>query len=194
MGTLVGYAAASGARTLIQQIQNFLVIAAGLAVVFGVIGFFVRSFDRRRLKVSVRGGPEVVLDLEGHHREAFVFYVNSDRDHPIVVEACGIHGQDTVGSYWRLSILLPGAGRVVVARGTPFRWEMPFGDIANFGLDPQRRLYAFARIAQPAVDVWSRRTTAGPQRGNLGRSRPTPRARPAGQVPAPPPWWVRWFR
>jgi hypothetical protein len=194
LSVLVGYAAASGARTLIQQIQNFLVIAAGLAVVFGVIRFVVRFFDRRRLKVSVRGGPELVLDLEGQHREAFVFYVISERDHSIVVEACGIHGQDTVGNYWRLSLSLPGVGLVVVARGTPFRWVMPFGDIADFGLDPQRRLYAFARIAQPAKDVWSPRTTAGPQRGNFARSRPTPRARPAGQMPAPPPWWVRWFR
>jgi hypothetical protein len=33
------------------------------------------------------------------------------------------------------------------------RWEMPFSDIASFGLDPQRHVYAFARIAQPAKDV-----------------------------------------
>src|SRR5260370_41446064 len=100
-----------------QFLQDFLVVAA----VAGVIIAVVRFFDGRRLKVRVRGGPEIVLDVAGQHREAFVFYVISDRDHPIVVEASGIHGQDTVGSYWRLSILLPGVGPVVVARGTPFR-------------------------------------------------------------------------
>ena len=134
----------------------------------------------------------MVLDLSGQHREAFVFYVFSNRDHPIIVEACGIHGQDSLGKYWRLSTLLPGVGPVVVNRGTPFRWEMPFSDIASFGLDPRRHVYAFARIAQPAKDLWSRRTTAGPQRGQLTRSLPTPRGRPAGQSPSAS-WRVRWF-
>jgi hypothetical protein len=68
---------------------------------------------------------------------------------------------------------------------------MPFGDIATSGLDIERRVYAFARIAQPPVDVLSRRTTAGPSRGPFTRPRPTPRGRPAGQSPITLPWWVR---
>jgi hypothetical protein len=155
----------------------------------------VRFFDRRRLNVWVRGASEVVYDSprQSAPYEAFVLYVLSDREHPITVEACGIYGQDTRGEYWRLSAGMPTEG-VVVSRGTPHRWHMPFDAIAEHGLDPGRRTYAFARIAQPATDVWSRRMSAGPQRGNLVRPVPKAVARPAGQSPVSVPWWVRWLK
>lgn len=172
--------------TIIEALRDFLVIAAVVGSLAAIAGFV----DRRRLKIRVRGAPEVVRAFNGPPREAFVFYVLNERDHPITVEACGIHAQDTNGDYWRLNIGLPDRG-VGVLKGAPYRWEMPFGDIAAFGLDVERRVYAFARIAQPPKDVWSRCTTAGPTRGPQTRPRPTPRTRPVGQSRTPPPWWVR---
>jgi len=173
--------------TLIDALRNFLVVAAAIGVVVGALRFV----DGRRLKVRVRGGPEVVRDQSsGAAREAFVFYVFSDRDHPITVEACGILAQDTTGNYWRVNIGIPDTG-ITVTKGAPYRLIIPFGDVATFGLDVECRVYAFARIAQPPVEILSRRTTAGPSRGPITRPRPTPRGRPAGQSPIALPWWVR---
>jgi hypothetical protein len=173
--------------TLIQALQNFLIFAAAIAVVAGAL----RWLNGQRLKISVRGGPEVTYRIQdGRPIEAFVFYLLSERDHPVTVESCGIDSQDTRGDYWRLNVGMPARG-AVVTKGTPYRWEMPFSDIAQFGLDVNRRVYGFARIAQPRPDVWSRRTTAGPTRGTLPRVSPMARGRPAGQSPSPPPWWVR---
>jgi hypothetical protein len=169
----------------IGALQNYLVITAAIATVVAV----VRFLDGRRLKVTMRGGAEVVNLAYVGWSEEFVLYVVNDRDHPVTVEACGVVGQNTTGGYWRLSLRLPPEG-IVVAKGAPYRWEMLFKDVADFGIDVDRRVYGFARIAQPAKDIWSRRFTAGPQRGTLARPRPAARARPAGQSPAPPPWWV----
>lgn len=177
-------------------LQNFLVLAVVITTTAGAIAAIysvVRWVSGQRLNVSVRGGPEVTINPHPsgpQGMEAFVFYVLSERDHPVTVETCGILGQDTHGDYWRLSVGIPPQG-VTVNRGSPYRWEMPFSDIAQFGLDVERRVYAFARIAQPPRDVWSRRTTAGPTRGTLTRVRPVPRTRPAGMSPTSPPWWVR---
>jgi hypothetical protein len=173
--------------TVIQALQNFLIFAAAVAAVAGG----VRWLNGKRLKVSVRGGPEVTFRVQdGRPMEAFVFYLLSERDHPVTVESCGIMGQDTRGDYLRLTVGMPSKG-AVVTKGAPYRWEMPFNDIAQFGLDVSRRVYAFARLAQPRRDVWSRRTTAGPTRGTLTRLRPIPHSRPAGDSPASLPWWVR---
>jgi hypothetical protein len=173
--------------SLIQALQNYLVVTAAIATVVGA----VRFLDGRRLKVTVRGGPEVVHDQAAvGPREAFVFYVVNDRDHPVTLEACGIIAQDTAGNYWRLNAGLPDSG-VAITRGVPYRLVLPFGDVATHGLDVERRLYAFARIAQPARDILSRRTAAGPSRGPIPRPRPTPRARPAGLSPIVLPWRAR---
>jgi hypothetical protein len=133
--------------SVVQVLQTFLLFAAAVAAVFGGL----RWLDARRLKVSVRGGPEVTINPHAagaRGMEAFVFYVLSDRDHPVTVETCGITGQDTRGDYWRLSIGMPPLG-AIITKGSPYRWEMPFNDIAQFGIDVTRRVYAFARIAQP---------------------------------------------
>jgi len=174
--------------TLIEALQSYLVITAAIATVVAV----VRFVDGRRLKVSVRGGPEIVRDQVGAGREAFIFYVVNDRDHPITVEACGILAQDTNGNYWRLNVGVPEKG-VTVTKGAPHRWVLPFGDVAAFGLDVERRVYAVARIAQPPNDILSHRTTAGPSRGPFTRPRPVPITRPAGQSPIVLPWRARLF-
>jgi hypothetical protein len=170
----------------VDVLRNFLVIAA----VVGALAAVARFLDGRRLKVAVRGGPEVVRAVNGPPREAFVFYVLNDRDHSITVEACGILAQDTTGNYWRVNVGVPDRG-VTVTKGAPFRLVIPFGDVATFGLDVERWVYAFARIAQPPVEILSRRTTAGPSRGPVTRPRPTPRTRPAGESPIVLPWWIR---
>jgi hypothetical protein len=166
-----------------------LIVLVGAAV--GVIYGALRFVDRLRTRILVSGTPEVIHEGPGRAYEAFVLYVRSRRDDPVSIEACGIVAQDTVGQYWRLGLVASSLPGQPVSRGVPFRWVMPFSDIAMWGLDPRKRVYGYARIAQPAATVWSRRMTAGPQRANLARSLPTPRARPANQEPVPPPWWVR---
>jgi hypothetical protein len=180
-------AAGSGDVNGLQLIQDFLLVAAAVGVIVGTIRFF----DRRR--VRVKGGPEIDYNASQPF-EAFVFYVRSEHDNPIVVEDCGIYGQDTVGKYWCLSTMQPGIGHAEVTKGKPHRWEIRFNDISTFGLDVRRRVYGYACLAQPQKQIWSRRTTAGPQRGPLGRSLPTPRSRNAGQPLTQPPWRVRWFK
>lgn len=153
-----------------------------------------RFLNGLRTRIAVTGTAEVVHEGGGHAYEAFVLYVRTGREHPVLIEACGIVAQNTTGEYWRLGLTARGLPGQSVSRGLPFRWVMPFTDIAGWGLDVRRNVYAFARIADPQVTVWSRRMTAGPQRANLARSLPTPRTRPANQDPVAPPWWVRWFR
>jgi hypothetical protein len=136
----------------------------------------------------------LLYDRSGRPIEAFVLYVRSGRDHPVKVETCGIYGQDVRGDYWRISVASEPWLTKPISKGEPYRWEMPFRDIAEVGLDVRRRVYGFARLAQPAKVVWSHRMTAGPQRGAMARSMPRAIGHPAGQVPVPPPWWVRWFR
>lgn len=123
-----------------------------------------------------------------------MLYVRSDRDHPVKIETCGIYGQESRGVYWRVSIQPEPWLTKPISKGVPFRWEMPFRDIAAVGLDVRRRVYGFARLAQPEKVIWSRRMTAGPQRAALARPLPRPLARPVGQSPTRPPWLVRWFK
>jgi len=176
------------------EIESVLAFIVVLGAAIGVFYGAVRFVNGWRTRVSVSGSAEVIHEGPGRAYEAFVLYVRSSRDDPVSIEACGIVAQDTVGSYWRLGLVASSLPGQPVSRGLPFRWVMPFSDIAGWGLDPRKRVYGYARIAQPASTAWSRRMTAGPQRQNLARSLPTPRARPANQEPLPPPWWVRWLK
>lgn len=175
----------------VESALAFIVLLGGaIGVIYGALTFM----SRRRVRISVSGSPEVIHESNGRAYEAFVLYVRSGRDHPLLIEACGIVAQDTMGKYWRLGLTASSLPGQPVSRGLPYRWVMPFSDIAGWGLDVRKRVYAYARIAQPASTIWSRRMTAGSQRANLPRSLPTPRSRPADQDPVPPPWWVRWLK
>lgn len=177
-------------------IKGLVVLAAAIGTIagaFAAIAGIFRFFDGRRLKVFIR--PESLTESEGPHRyEVFRFSLLSGRDHPVNVVTYGIAGQDVHGKYWRLDILQAAPPPQVVTRGSPFTWTVLFKQAGSFGLDPSKRIYGWAKIAQPPRTIWSRRVTAGPQRWGITRIRPLPLARPAGKPPEPPPWQVRWFK
>jgi hypothetical protein len=161
-------------------------IAGGFAAIAGIVGFF----DGRRLKVFIR--PESLPASDGPYRfELFSFSLLNERDHPVNVVTYGIAGQDVHGRYWRLDMLQAAPPPQVVIRGSPFNWQVLFKQAGSFGLDPEKRIYGWAKIAQPPRTIWSHRVTAGPQRWGIPRIRPLPLGRPAGKPPEPPPWWVR---
>jgi hypothetical protein len=172
--------------TVIVGILSLIVLVGGA---IGVLRGAVRFLVELRLRISVTGTSEVTYDGAGRPIEAFVFYLRTERPDPVVVEAAGLQAPDTHGDYWRINV--GGVPKDPVVRGRPFRWVMPFSDIAQFGLDVNGRCYGFARVAQPDTVAWSRRVSAGPQSGPLTRASPRPMTRPAGQVPTSPPWWVR---
>jgi len=172
------------------QLVQFLAAVVAIVVGIAALGRFI--WNRR---VTVSGRSELLNDGLGRLSEAFVFYVRSQRDHPVKIEEFGIYGQDSRGKYRQINVGGVPLIAAPVSKGVPYRVEIPFGYLAEFGLDVGRRIYGFARLAHPGRVIWSRRLTAGRQRAALTRSLPRPLSRTVGLPPTqPPPWWVRWFR
>jgi hypothetical protein len=167
---------------------------AAVVAILGGVAALVRFIWKGRLKVAVSGIAQLQNDGYGRMSESFVFHVRSERDHPVKIEVFSIWGQDTHGDFRELMVMNVPLNAPPISKGMPYRVELPFNDLSEFGVDVRRRIYGFARLAQPAKTVWSRRVTGGPQRGALARSLPRPLARPAGQPRTQPPWWVRWFK
>src|SRR5260370_42643876 len=107
------------------------------------------------------------------------------------IEVVRVWGPDSQGGFRELMVMNVPLDAPTISKGMPYRVEVPFNDVAEFGVDVRRRIYGFARVAQPAKTVWSHRMTGGTQRGALARSLPRPLARPVGQPRTQPPWWVR---
>jgi len=167
---------------------------AAVVAILGGLAAFVRFIWKGRLKVAVSGTAQLQNDGYGRMTESFVFHVRSGRDHPVKIEEFGVYGQDTRGEYLQLIVMNVPLNTPPISKGNPYRVELPFNHFAEHGVDIRRRIYGYARLADPAKVIWSRRMTGGPQRGALARSLPRPLARPAGQPRTQPPWWVRWFK
>jgi hypothetical protein len=159
-----------------------------------IVGGISALVARVRLRVAVSGVAELLNDGYGRMTESFVFHVRSGRDHPVKIEEFGIYGQDTHGDYRQITVMNVPLNTPPISKGSPYRVEIPFGYLSGMGVDVRRRLYAFARLAQPAKVVWSHRMTAGPQRPSTMRSLPTARTRNANEPATQPPWRVRWFQ
>jgi len=173
--------------TLLQLAE----FGAAVVVILSFIGGGVTLIWRKRLNVAVTGKPELLNDGFGRMTESFIFHVRSGRDDPVRIEMFGLYGQDTRGDYRQVIVRdLP----LDISRGKPYRQEIPVNHLAEFGIDVRRRIYAYARLADPARVAWSRRLTAGPQPPAMTRSLPRPLGRSVGEPQTRPPWRVRWFK
>jgi hypothetical protein len=94
----------------------FIVLLGGaVGVIYGALAFV----SRRRVRISVSGSPEVIQEANDRAYEAFVMYVRSGREDPVLIEACGIVAQDTRGVYWRLGLTASSLPGQPVSRGLP---------------------------------------------------------------------------
>ncbi len=136
----------------------FIVLLGGAAgVIYGALAFV----SRRRVRISVSGSPEVIQEANDRAYEAFVMYVRSGREDPVLIEACGIVAQDTRGEYWRL-----GPGR------------------------PQTRVRVRAHRAA-GIDNLVAANDGWPATSEPVAFVADPTGQTREPRPVPPPWWVR---